>query len=382
MKILGITIFARVYNVCRNDGNIKSIQLFISEEKLVDMKKYLIYLLLLAVIATCICGCSQKMPENTSINDTNISLNNTISGSGIPATLNWSRYIDIDNKVSIEVPDNFIVEKTSQHRINIYSQPRMQERVDNITWVDTSSPFWQSITNSSSYVSDIVLNIYTSKWVTDPKDMADSRVENINKTQPSTKTRRNEIIINGLPVSQVIYESPNSPYWVENFLIFNGEFYTIEYGEYKISQYDQMSNNLSHMIETLKFLNANAIPAEGIKYITVRPTIQPVAPLEEEVLNESITLKQGELKKYWNSFGKDAVIEIHSDIPISIVTKIGDMVARRSDEITNFKMPMNDVEYILMNNNNNSAKITIKIVTVECEDQSSSCYNQIKYFSR
>lgn len=353
------------------------------------MDRKIVYFLILILIVSIICGCTQKTQENSSITlgEKNTMSNETISENTLLIT-NWSRYIDVDKRVSIDVPVNFVVE-TMPRELKIRSQPRKQEEENNITWI-MDSPFndiplsnldWRSITNFTPMVSDIIIDITISDKG-DPTESANARVEYTSKMKPNIKTSLNDILIGGIPAKQVIFEAPNQPYWVENYLLFNGVWYKISYGEYEIGQYNQKTNVVSHMIDTLKFIDPKTVTTEpGINYITARPTIQPVANFKE-VLNETITLKSGDIKKYVNSYGEFAVIEIKSDSPLSISTQNVNLMENLGYELTQVKRRL-DKDVVLINNKNNPAQVSIKVETVECQgDPPLACYSGIRYFSK
>jgi hypothetical protein len=334
-------------------------------------------------------GCTQNNVANSSnlTGEMNVSLNQTISDN-IVTSIRWSRYTDPDNRFIIDVPSNFTVDKY-RDGLRLRSQPRKIQKIENITWL-ADSPFndvdlnrmdWSSLGNYTFKISDIVILISSDdiRFVNDPILEA-SWYENWANNNPKSNTKYtiNDIFITGIPAKEIITEIPNNPYWVKNLVMKNGMRYTISYGEYETSQYNQRNNLLPKIINSFKFIDPQTyIPEQNITYITVSPTMNPVAHFEQ-VFNQTIVLNEGDVKIYSNSYDKVVIIKIQSDSPLTMSRQVGEGTTTISNNLTDYKGFFGTNDIILANNHKNPAKVAVQLETVECQgDPPLYCYGNI-----
>jgi hypothetical protein len=246
------------------------------------MNRQIIFVFILFTISLVIlCGCTQTNPvppikTNSSIgsNENASKSNVTVSGNSFPNTT-LSRYLDSDIKVSIDIPSNFIVDVLSTKEIQVRSPPRKLEPINGVYWLDNRGFIDYNYSNEPTpniSVSDILIDISIIGGYPTPTNYAEQS-KNLEKYNPNYNITINDVLIGGIPAKQIIQELPGNPYWVRDVLMFNDQMYLISYGEYGVSNYNQKSDIVSNIIDSIKFIDQNNGTSEpGIIYVTARPT--------------------------------------------------------------------------------------------------------------
>jgi hypothetical protein len=369
----------------------------------------LVGLILIVTVFSAFSGCLSSnssntiLPQSDSSQSNQTPTENTAMNSNIPSG-SFVRCIDSTRHIQIDYPSDYTagIESMNGYHYLVIRSPLHMIDSDNPrqdirdAWF-SNMEYWCTYSEGTTFcrwynsseikISDTV--IYISGFTSSGYDASNSPGEAqtyykdyTNKSQPNLKMNFANITINGIQTTQITYEIPGQPYWTVLELHLEGKTLAVSYGEYKKSRFDDRSETVRKIIDSITYIEDPAsTPIEpGIASVTPIPTINQSIHYETEK-EETYTLNPGDIRAYENTYNKVAIFEMDSDAPVSLTKGINGKLTVIGLDITHYNASFSyksylenydktfttDYTYAVINNKVYPINVSVRIKTAKCD---------------